>query len=153
VVFKNEETGMKVLVIHGPNLNMLGARKPEIYGGETLEEINNYLREYFTKVEVHFFQSNHEGEIIDKIHFAHKEFQGIVLNPGALTHYSIAVRDAIEACILPVVEVHLSNIYARDDFRRKSVVSAVCWGTIGGLGKYGYVLAIQAMAHKHMKQK
>jgi 3-dehydroquinate dehydratase-2 len=143
---------MKILVINGPNLNMLGQRKPEHYGSETLDTINAYLVDYFKKIELDFFQSNHEGEVIDHIQAAGHRFQGIVINPGAYTHYSYAIRDALEACALPVVEVHLSNIAAREEFRRNSVISAVCWGTISGLGKYGYVLAVQALAH-HLSKK
>jgi len=146
------EVIMKILILNGPNLNILGNRKPEQYGSETLEAINTYIADYFKKVELDFFQSNHEGEIIDHIQTAARHFQGIVINPGAYTHYSYAIRDALEACALPVVEVHLSNIDGREEFRRNSVISAVCWGTITGLGKYGYILAVQALAH-HLSKK
>jgi len=139
---------LNILIINGPNLNLLGVRKPEIYGTETLEALNDFISGYFKKIKLEFYQSNHEGKIIDKIHFAHKDFQGIVLNPGALTHYSYALRDAIESSPLPVLEVHMSNTDAREEFRQKSVIAPVCWGSISGLGKYGYVLAIQALAHK-----
>jgi 3-dehydroquinate dehydratase-2 len=144
---------MKIIVINGPNLNMLGIRKPEIYGIETLDTINTGLKNQFPDLDIEFFQSNHEGELIDKLHFAHKSYQGVVLNPGGLSHYSIAMRDAVEACILPVVEVHLSNIASREDFRHKSVVSAVCLGSISGFGKYGYVLAIQALVQRLQKKE
>ena len=143
---------MKILVVNGPNLNMLGIRKPEIYGIETLDTINNSIVEQFPDIDVEFFQSNHEGEIIDKLHFAYKSFNGIVLNPGALAHYSFALRDAIEACILPIVEIHLSNIYAREDFRHKSITSGVCIGVISGFGKYSYIAGIEALLQR-MKKK
>ena len=144
---------MKLIIINGPNLNMLGIRKPEIYGIDTLEVMNKSISEEFSEHEIEYFQSNHEGEIIDKLHYAHKEYQGVIINPGALAHYSLALRDAIEACILPVVEVHLSNIAAREEFRHRSVVSAVCIGTIGGFGRYSYSLAIQAMIHRLSKKE
>jgi 3-dehydroquinate dehydratase II len=144
---------MKILVLNGPNLNLLGRRKPEHYGTDTLEAVNAYIADYFSKVELHFHQSNHEGEIIDQIQAAHKRFQGLVINPGAYTHYSYAIRDALESCGLPVVEVHLSNIDQREEFRRTSVISPVCWGTISGFGRYGYILAIQALAHRLSKKE
>ena len=144
---------MKVLVINGPNLNLLGARKPEIYGNLTMDEINKYIEDYFKKTEIDFFQSNHEGEIIDKIHSAPQEYKGIIINAGAFTHYSYAIRDAIESINLPVVEVHISNIAARESFRQKSVISNVCEGNISGLGIYGYILAVQSLAHKLRKER
>jgi 3-dehydroquinate dehydratase-2 len=144
---------MRILVINGPNLNMLGQRNPGQYGHESLEAINTYIADYFKKVEIEFYQSNHEGDIIDQIHSAGKRFQGLVINPGALTHYSYAIRDALESCSLPVIEVHLSNIHAREEFRRLSVISPACQGTISGLGKYGYILAIQALAHQLSKKE
>jgi len=144
---------MKILIINGPNLNMLGRRKPEHYGKETLEAINLYIADYFKKIEVQFYQGNSEGGIIDQIQSAVvKNFKGLVINAGAYTHYSYAIRDALESCGLPVVEIHLSNIDAREEFRRISVISPVCWGTISGLGKYGYILAVQALAH-HLAKK
>ena len=144
---------MKILVINGPNLNMLGIRKPEIYGIETLDTINNSINEHFPEIDIEFFQSNHEGEIIDKLHFSHKSFNGIIINPGALAHYSYALRDAIDACILPVVEVHLSNIYAREDFRQKSVISASCIGIVSGFGKYSYIAGIEALIQRLKKKE
>ena len=144
---------MKIIVINGPNLNMLGIRKPEIYGIETLDTINTGLKNQFPDLDLEFFQSNHEGELIDKLHFAHKSFQGVVLNAGALSHYSIAMRDAVEACILPVVEVHLSNIATREAFRHTSVISEVCVGSICGFGKYSYVLAIEALIQRLQKKE
>ena len=143
---------MKILIINGPNLNMLGRRKPEVYGQKTLAQINDYLKDYFKRVKLDFFQSNHEGEIIDKIQRAGGEYQGIVINPGAYSHYSYAIRDAIEACGVPVAEVHISNLAQREDFRRHSVVSEVCIGTVSGFGAYGYIIAVQALAHK-LKRK
>lgn len=139
---------MNILVINGPNLNKLGERKPEIYGASTLDDIQNDIKDHFEKMNIDFFQSNHEGEIIDKIHKSAGRYKGVVINPGALSHYSYAIRDAIEALPLPVVEVHLSNIHARESFRAQSVIAAVCEGTISGLGKYGYILAVQAIAHR-----
>jgi len=144
---------VKIIVINGPNLNMLGIRKPEVYGAKSLDEINDYIKSYFDKVIVEFFQSNHEGVLIDKIQEASEKYNGIVINPGALSHYSYAIRDAIEACQKPVVEVHLTNIYKREEFRGISVISPVCSGSISGLGKYGYVLAVQAIAHRLKRKK
>ena len=144
---------MKLLIINGPNLNMLGIRKPEIYGIDTLDVMNKSISEEYSEHEIEYFQSNHEGQIIDKLHFAHKSYQGVIINPGALAHYSLALRDAIEACILPVIEVHLSNIAAREDFRHKSVVSAACIGTISGFGRKSYSLAVQAMIHRLDKKE
>ena len=144
---------MKIIVLNGPNLNMLGIRKPEIYGIETLETLNNYVKESFPDIDLEFFQSNHEGELIDKLHFAHKSYQGVILNPGALAHYSYALRDAVEACILPVIEVHLSNTSSREAFRHSSVISAVSAGSISGFGKYSYVLAIQSLIYRLKKKE
>jgi len=139
---------MKILVINGPNLNLLGRRKPDIYGHKSLEDMIEFIRGYFKKVELDFFQSNHEGRIIDQIQQAGDKFDGIAINPGAYTHYSYAIRDAIEACDIPVVEVHISNIAAREAFRQVSVISEVCGGTVAGFGAYGYVLGVQALTHQ-----
>ena len=144
---------MHILIINGPNLNLLGNRKPELYGYTSLDEVNQYIREYFKKVKLTFFQSNHEGEIVDQIHKFPESFDGLVINPGALTHYSYAVRDAIEAVNKPVVEVHISNIAGREEFRQKSVISQVCSGTVSGFGIYGYVLGVQALAHNLKNEK
>jgi 3-dehydroquinate dehydratase II len=138
---------MHILIINGPNLNLLGSRKPEVYGYKSLEEIDHYIKEYFKKVKLSFFQSNHEGEIIDQIQKFPENFDGLVINPGALTHYSYAIRDAIEAVNRPVVEIHISNIASREGFRQTSVISEVCSGTVSGFGIYGYILAVQALAH------
>ncbi len=137
---------MKILIINGPNLNLLGMREPAHYGSDTLEDVNKYIKESFPEIDFEFYQSNHEGGIIDKIHSANGVFDGIVLNAGAYTHYSYAIRDAISAISVPVVEVHLSNIHARDEFRHKSVLAAVCRGQISGFGKNSYILGVKALA-------
>lgn len=138
---------MKIFVINGPNLDMLGKREPEIYGSDTLDSINAELKEYCgtVGVEPEFYQSNSEGALIDIIHSARDNADGIVINAGAYTHYSIAIRDAIAATDLPCVEVHLSNVHKREEFRHKSVISAVCTGVICGFGKKVYRLAIDAL--------
>lgn len=136
-----------ILVIHGPNLNLLGEREPGIYGSSTLEMVNNETAEFSEKngAVCEFFQSNSEGELIDAIHKARKAFDGIVINAGAYTHYSYALRDAIAAVRIPCVEVHLSNINARDEFRKNSVIAPVCVGSVVGFGKLGYKLAIAGL--------
>ncbi|MCX8043760.1 MAG: type II 3-dehydroquinate dehydratase [Desulfobacterota bacterium] len=140
---------MKLLVLHGPNLNMLGKREPEQYGKVTLEEINAMLRDVARQhnVEIEIYQSNHEGALIDKIHSAIGSAHGLLLNPGALTHTSIALRDAVIASTIPTVEVHLSNIYAREPFRRASFLSDVALGVISGFREYSYVLGLQALIY------
>lgn len=141
---------MNILVIHGPNLNLLGTRSPEVYGKDTLDDINSALREEASahKIIITFFQSNHEGAIIDTLHQARGKVDGIIINAGAFTHYSYAIRDAIESVQIPTVEVHLSNIYARESFRRHSVISEVCKGTIAGFGKISYLLALESFVIK-----
>ncbi len=137
---------MRILIIHGPNLNMLGLRERNIYGEVNLEEINEELRKVGEKegVELDFFQSNSEGAIIDRIHAAYGNCDAIVINPGAFTHTSIAIRDGIAAVGIPVVEVHMSNIYSREPFRRKSYIAEVSEGQICGFGKDSYVLGLMA---------
>jgi 3-dehydroquinate dehydratase-2 len=136
----------KILVISGPNLNLLGTREPLLYGKQTLEDIYVLLREKFSNVQFVFVQSNSEGEIIDQLHTTlNGEYKGVVLNGGAFTHYSYAIRDAIAAIKTPVVEVHLSNIHAREEFRHTSVTAPVCVGQISGFGALSYVLGVRAL--------
>jgi len=141
---------MKVLVINGPNLNRLGLREPEIYGSKTLTDLEKDLLTKGEKVncEVTCFQSNHEGDLIDAIHEASEQYHGIVINPGAFTHYSYAIRDAIASISIPVIEVHISNIHAREEFRHTSVTAPVTVGQIIGLGFKGYELAILALKER-----
>ena len=134
---------MNFLIINGPNLNLLGQRDTKIYGSDSLADINNYITDKFKNDQFDFYQSNHEGDLIDKIQKAGENFEGIVINPGAYAHYSYAIRDAIEACVIPVIEVHLSNIYEREEFRRISVTAPACSGIITGEGKKGYIKAIE----------
>lgn len=137
----------RVLVLHGPNLNLLGVREPGIYGSTTLAEIDRQLTERGRELglEVVTFQSNHEGALIDRIHAARTEVQAIIVNPGALTHYSYALRDALAAVGLPAVEVHLSNVHAREPFRQHSVTAPACRGVIAGFGARSYLLALEAV--------
>jgi 3-dehydroquinate dehydratase-2 len=135
---------MKIGILHGPNLNFLGKRKVEIYGTITEDKILEKLREYFPEDEFAFFQSNHEGALIDRLYEWNDEMDGIVFNAGALTHYSYALRDAIEAISTPVVEVHISQISAREEFRHTSVIGPVCVGSISGFGLTGYLLAVSS---------
>jgi len=138
---------MKILVLHGPNLNLLGEREPEVYGRTTLAEIDAGLKEQGAKrgATVDCFQSNHEGELIDRIQAARKTHRAIIVNPGGLTHTSVALRDALAATALPIVEVHLSNIHAREEFRHRSLVAGIALGQISGLGARGYALALDAL--------
>ena len=139
---------MRVLVINGPNLNLLGQREPGLYGEKSLDEINSDLKKLAVEkqVEIDFFQSNHEGQIIDRIHQAKGNVDAMIVNAGALTHYSIALLDALKAVNIPFVEVHLTNIYAREEYRHKSLLSPIARGGIFGLGAAGYSLALQAVS-------
>ena len=137
---------MKLLVLNGVNLNLTGKREKSVYGGETLGEINAELKEYAEKRghSVEFHQSNFEGELCTRIQEAEGVYDGIILNAGAFTHYSYALRDAIAAVSVPVVEVHMSNVHAREEFRKKSVLTEVCKGEILGFGKNSYILALES---------
>lgn len=141
---------MKVLVLHGPNLNLLGEREPEVYGSMTLAELNAQLRKEAKKrkITLKTYQSNHEGDLIDQIHVQRKWADAIVINPGAYTHYSYALRDAISSVSKPTVEVHLSDIHAREDFRKISVIKPVCLEQISGLGWKSYLKALELLLER-----
>ncbi len=136
----------KILVIHGPNLNMLGTREPEVYGSEGLDRINARLEKKAASldVELDVFQSNHEGQIVEKIQAAAGECAAVIINPAAFTHTSVAIRDALLLLEVPIIEIHLSNIYKRESFRHKSLVADIATGQICGLGPHGYILALEA---------
>ncbi len=138
---------MNILVIHGPNLNLLGEREPGVYGEETFEKLNNDIMAEALQLNVHceIFQSNHEGEIIDKLHKARKESDGVLINAGAYTHYSYAIRDAIAAIKIPCIEIHISNIAAREEFRKNSVIAPVCRASISGFGRDSYILGMTGL--------
>lgn len=141
---------MKIQIIHGPNLNMLGIREKNIYGTISLDSINGLLAQAAEKleVEISIFQSNHEGLIIDKIHECYNQYDGLVINPGAYTHYSYAIRDAVAAVNIPTVEVHLSNIEEREDFRKVSVIKDVCVKQIAGKGYLSYIEGLEELVHR-----
>lgn len=134
--------------MNGPNLDLLGEREPEIYGTRTLEEVEKLCRERAAELgcDLEFRQTNDEGQLIEWLHEARNEADGIVINPAAFTHYSMTVREAVAICEVPVIEVHISNIYAREEWRAKSVISGVATGVIAGLGTFGYLRAIEALA-------
>ncbi len=141
---------MKIIVINGPNLNMLGKRETSVYGNKTLKDLEEYIKKEFSdNINIEFFQSNYEGAIIDMLHKANEEFNGVVLNPGAFTHYSYAIHDAIKSIKTKVVEVHISNVYQREEFRHKSVTAPACIGQISGFGFYGYILGINAIINSN----
>jgi 3-dehydroquinate dehydratase-2 len=142
---------MRFLVLHGPNLNLLGTREPDVYGTMTLVDVNERIAERAKAAghSIDVFQSNHEGELIDKLQEASREYgdgiDGVMFNPGGFTHTSVAIRDAIASLDVPVVEVHLSNIYAREEFRQHSMISAVCVGVVSGFGVASYLLGLDAL--------
>ena len=140
----------RILVLHGPNLNLLGTREPEIYGSTTLDDINGMIAERAAEagIETAFYQSNHEGDLVDAIQQANHKFDFIIFNAAAFTHYSIAIRDAIAAIDVPVIEVHISNIHQREDFRHTSVLAPVAMGQICGLGVESYLAALEAIIYK-----
>jgi 3-dehydroquinate dehydratase-2 len=137
-----------ILVLHGPNLNLLGKREPQIYGSTTLAQIDESLKEEAQRLglEIETLQSNHEGALIDALHQARGSASGVIVNPGGLTHTSVSLRDAIAASELPTVEVHLSNIFAREEYRRRSISAEACVGIVAGFGWRSYLLALQALA-------
>jgi len=139
---------MKILVLHGPNLNLLGSREPKIYGSETLNDIDRKIADLGAELgtEVEFFQSNHEGVLVDRIHqAAMQKVDGIIINPGGLTHTSVVLRDALAGVSIPVLEVHLSNVHAREDFRHRSLIAPVALGQVSGLGSSSYLLALRGL--------
>ncbi len=138
----------KILIIHGPNLNLLGQRETSVYGEVTMEQINSEISKEASSLglEADFYQSNVEGEIVNRIQQAKGVFEAIILNPGGYTHYSVAIRDAISAVSIPTIEVHLSNIYSREEFRQRSLIAPVSAGQIAGFGKDSYLLAVRAAA-------
>jgi 3-dehydroquinate dehydratase-2 len=140
---------MKIYVLNGPNLNLLGERQPEVYGTTTLAEVEEMCRKKAADlgVDMEFRQTNSEGELIDWLHEAKREAKGVVMNPAALTHYAVSLREAVAAIEIPVIELHISNIYAREPWRAKSVVSAASRGVVAGLGVRGYELAIEALVN------
>ncbi|NOT74320.1 MAG: type II 3-dehydroquinate dehydratase [Cyclobacteriaceae bacterium] len=140
---------MRIQIINGPNLNLLGKREPEIYGGQSFENFFQTLVTSFPTLELHYYQSNVEGELINKLHEVGFTFDGIILNAGAYTHTSIALHDAIGAIATPVVEVHISNVYAREEFRHTSLITSKCAGLMTGFGLQGYALALIYLANRN----
>ena len=145
----------KVAVIHGPNLNMLGLREPEIYGTTNLEMLNKELKTKAEELnlEIEIMQSNHEGEIVDFLHQNYQNLDGVIINPGGLTHTSVVLRDALASVMLPIIEVHISNIHRREEFRKKSITAAAAVGQITGLGTHGYILALEGLKSVLRKEK
>ena len=139
---------MKIQIINGPNINLLGKREPSIYGSQSFEDYLVELKQAYPQVEFEYFQSNIEGEMINKIHQIGFDYDGIVLNAGAYTHTSIALQDAIRAVTSPVIEVHISNVHAREEFRHRSMISCACLGVIAGFGMDSYRLAVEALLNK-----
>ena len=140
---------MNIIVINGPNLNMLGKRETSVYGNDTLMDLENYIKKEFNDINIEFFQSNYEGAIIEMLHKVNEGYDGVVLNPGSFTHYSYAIHDAIKSIKTKVVEVHISNVYQREEFRHKSVTAPACIGQISGFGFYGYILGINAIINSN----
>ena len=140
----------RILIVHGPNLNLLGTRKPDVYGSQTLADVDELIRKSASEagIDVRSFQSNHEGDLIDRLHEERHWADGVIINPGALTHYSYALRDAIEAIERPTVEVHLSDIHGREPFRRRSVLKDVCLAQVSGKGAQSYVEAMERLRNK-----
>ena len=141
---------MRILILNGPNINLTGTRQPDVYGKTSLDDINDSIIESAESlgIDVDFFQTNHEGTIVDKLQEADFVYDGVILNAGAFSHYSVAILDAVYAVHIPVIEVHMSNIYAREEFRRTSVISPACRGTITGFGAFSYHLALAAMTEE-----
>ena len=139
---------MKIQIINGPNLNLLGKREPTVYGNQSFDDFFSQLKSRFQRMELHYYQSNVEGELINKIHEVGFSFDGIIINAGAYTHTSIAIHDAIGAIKTPTVEVHISNVYGREEFRHKSLITSKCVGMLTGFGMEGYALALQYFANK-----
>lgn len=144
----------RILIVNGPNLNMLGKREPEVYGNKTLSEINQRLEQLGRDLglDLVFFQSNGEGEIIDFIQEEGPKADGIIINPGAFTHYSYAIRDAILAVGTDTIEVHMTNVFKREEFRHRSVIAPVCRGFVGGFGSYGYAMALSYLSDRGRKE-
>jgi 3-dehydroquinate dehydratase-2 len=145
---------MKILVINGPNINILGIREKSIYGNGTYEELLGLIKDYCDQnsIEVEFYQSNHEGSLVDKIQEAYGKFDGIVINPAAYTHTSVAILDALKSVKIPAVEVHISDIYTREEFRRFSYITEACIQTISGLGLDGYIEAVRVLQNRPKKK-
>jgi 3-dehydroquinate dehydratase-2 len=149
IILQCKYLAMKIQIINGPNLNLLGKREPTVYGNSSFEDFLVTLKPRFPDMELHYYQSNIEGEIINKIHDVGFDFDGIVLNAGAYTHTSVAIHDAIGAVKTPTVEVHISNVYAREEFRHKSLITSKCVGLLTGFGMEGYALALQYFKNKN----